>query len=105
VSLTYPKDRLVPLAVRRTAVLLLAAAVSISVGDLALGAAQIARRLARTPVEPLLASALLGALVVTVADLAARRVLAPVELPVGVFTAAVGAPYLLWLLVRAEGVR
>jgi iron complex transport system permease protein len=76
-----------------------------AVGFVALGAPQIARRLTRTPVEPLVASALVGALAVTVADLLARRLLAPVELPVGVFTAAVGAPYLLWLLVRSGGVR
>lgn len=75
------------------------------IGFVALGAPQIARRLARTSVEPLLASALVGALVVTAADVAARRAFAPVELPVGVFTAAIGAPYLLWLLTRAGAVR
>jgi iron complex transport system permease protein len=76
-----------------------------AVNFVALGAPQIARRLTRSPVEPLLASALVGALVVTVADVVARRAFAPIELPVGVFTAAIGAPYLLWLLTRAGGVR
>lgn len=76
-----------------------------AVNFIALGAPQIARRLTRTAVEPLLASALVGALVVTTADIVARRAFAPVELPVGVFTAAIGAPYLLWLLTRAGGVR
>ena len=36
------------------------------------------------------------------ADLSARRLFAPTELPVGVVTAVVGAPYLLWLLARAN---
>jgi len=38
--------------------------------------------------------------VTVIADLAARRVLAPTELPVGIMTALIGAPYLLWLLTR-----
>jgi iron complex transport system permease protein len=45
-------------------------------------------------------TALVGALLVVSADLVARRVFAPTELPVGVATAVVGAPYLLWLLTR-----
>jgi iron complex transport system permease protein len=76
-----------------------------AVNFVALGAPQIARRLTRSPVEPLFASALVGALVVTVADIVARRLFAPAELPVGVFTAAIGAPYLLWLLTRRGGMR
>lgn len=45
------------------------------------------------------ASALTGALIVLAADIVARRALAPVQLPVGVVTALLGAPffgYLLW---------
>ncbi|GAA3188781.1 iron chelate uptake ABC transporter family permease subunit [Streptomyces virens] len=68
----------------------------------ALLAPQIARRLARTPHIPLVCSALTGALIVVVADLLARRLLSPLELPVGVFTALVGAPYLMWLIVRTR---
>lgn len=68
----------------------------------ALLAPQIARRATRTAQIPLLCSALLGAVVVVVADLAARRLLSPTELPVGVLTAAVGAPYLIWLIVRSR---
>ncbi|MGP3775873.1 FecCD family ABC transporter permease [Streptomyces sp. SDT5-1] len=66
----------------------------------ALLAPQIARRLTRTAQIPLLSSALTGALIVVVADLLARRLFSPVELPVGVLTAAVGAPYLMWLIAR-----
>jgi iron complex transport system permease protein len=41
-----------------------------------------------------------GGLFLAVCDLAARRVLAPAELPVGVLTALLGGPFFLWLLVR-----
>jgi iron complex transport system permease protein len=63
---------------------------------------QIARRLVRAAGITLVASALTGAALVLLADLAARRAFAPTELPVGVVTGIVGAPYLLWLLARAN---
>jgi len=44
------------------------------------------------------ASALGGAVFLTLADLLARVVIAPAVLPVGVFTALVGAPFFLFLL-------
>ncbi|MER5865776.1 iron ABC transporter permease [Kitasatospora sp. NPDC002040] len=68
----------------------------------ALMAPQIAVRLVRGARLPLFCSALTGAVVVVAADLLARRLLAPVELPVGVVTALVGAPYLMWLLIRSR---
>ncbi|MET9291997.1 iron chelate uptake ABC transporter family permease subunit [Streptomyces sp. NPDC003077] len=71
----------------------------------ALLAPQIARRLTRTAQIPLLCSALLGAFIVVLGDLLARRLFAPTELPVGVLTAAVGAPYLIRLIVRSHGAR
>jgi len=43
-------------------------------------------------------SALLGALLLVLADTAARTLLAPVELPVGILTALLGAPFFLYLL-------
>jgi iron complex transport system permease protein len=46
------------------------------------------------------ASALFGAAFLVVCDLAARTLLAPVEVPVGVVTAMIGGPFFLWLLVR-----
>ncbi len=61
---------------------------------------QIALRLCGGSRPPLVASATLGALLVVGADLAAQVVVAPRELPVGLLTAMVGAPYLLWLLLR-----
>ncbi|MEU8700800.1 iron chelate uptake ABC transporter family permease subunit [Streptomyces sp. NPDC048680] len=71
----------------------------------ALLAPQIARRMTRTAQIPLLCSALLGAVIVVFADLLARRLFSPTELPVGVLTAAVGAPYLIWLIIRGHGGR
>ena len=68
----------------------------------ALMAPQIAVRLTRTAQLPLLCSALTGAVVTVAADLLARRLLSPTELPVGVVTALVGAPYLMWLLIRSR---
>ncbi|MEU6231872.1 iron chelate uptake ABC transporter family permease subunit [Kitasatospora sp. NPDC047058] len=68
----------------------------------ALTAPQIAVRLARSAQIPLCCSALTGALVVVLADLLARRLLAPTELPVGVVTGLIGAPYLMWLLIRSR---
>ena len=63
---------------------------------------QIALRLCGGSRPPVLVSAVLGALLVVAADLAAQLVVAPRELPVGLLTAMVGAPYLLWLLVRGR---
>ncbi|NHI18857.1 iron chelate uptake ABC transporter family permease subunit [Phycicoccus endophyticus] len=85
------------------AVLLTAAAVSASgpVEFVAFLAPQVAQRLAATARPPLLASAFVGALVVAGADAASRTVL-PGQLPVGIVTAVVGAPYLIWLLTRLK---
>jgi len=51
--------------------------------------------------RPLLVlSALAGGVLLLAADIAARSLLAPRELPVGVLTAVLGGGYLLWLLRR-----
>lgn len=47
------------------------------------------------------ASALAGGLLLVVVDIGARLVLAPTEVPVGLLTAVVGAPFFLWLLRRS----
>lgn len=49
-----------------------------------------------------IACAIGGASALVLADLGARSVLAPAELPVGVLTGLVGAPFFLVLLVRAR---
>lgn len=47
------------------------------------------------------ASALAGGLLLVVVDIGARLILAPTEVPVGLLTAVVGAPFFLWLLRRS----
>jgi iron complex transport system permease protein len=49
------------------------------------------------------ASALLGASLLVAADTVARTAVAPAELPIGILTAAIGAPFFLWLLLRRKG--
>jgi iron complex transport system permease protein len=46
------------------------------------------------------ASALLGAVVLTLADLVSRTIVAPAELPIGIVTAMVGTPFFIWLLIK-----
>lgn len=48
-------------------------------------------------------SALGGAILLVAADIAARLIVAPAELPIGIVTAAIGAPFFLWLLLRRAG--
>jgi iron complex transport system permease protein len=72
------------------------------IGFVAMVSPQIARRLVRGSSAALLPSAALGALLLTASDLVARRLFAPTELPVGIVTAVLGAPYLLFLLARAN---
>ena len=48
------------------------------------------------------ASALAGASLLLLADLAARLLLAPAELPIGIVTALIGAPFFLYLLLRGR---
>jgi iron complex transport system permease protein len=48
------------------------------------------------------ASALLGASLLLLADLFARTVVVPTELPIGVVTSLVGGPFFLWLLLRGR---
>ncbi|MER6952320.1 iron ABC transporter permease [Streptomyces sp. NPDC000618] len=85
------------------AVLLASVAVSAAgpVPFVALVAPQVAMRLARFPTPPLAASGLVGALLLIGSDLVARTAL-PISLPVGVVTAAIGGPFLVHLLVRAN---
>lgn len=48
-------------------------------------------------------SALLGASLLTLADLVARTAVRPAELPIGILTAFLGAPFFIWLLRRRLG--
>ena len=62
-------------------------------------------RLAVGPDHRLLlpASALLGASLLVGADLVARTIAVPAEVPIGIVTALVGGPFFLWLLLRDRG--
>ncbi|WP_127959421.1 FecCD family ABC transporter permease [Serratia microhaemolytica] len=48
-------------------------------------------------------STLFGALLLLLSDLLARTLVAPVEIPVGIITAAIGAPFFLLLLIKQRG--
>jgi iron complex transport system permease protein len=48
------------------------------------------------------ASALLGATILVLADLVARTIAAPAEVPLGVLTALIGAPFFFWQLRRTR---
>jgi ABC-type Fe3+-siderophore transport system permease subunit len=48
----------------------------------------------------MLVSALIGALLCVFADIIARAVAAPVELPVGAITSIIGVPMLVWLVLK-----
>jgi iron complex transport system permease protein len=43
---------------------------------------------------------LLGAALLVLADLVARSIVAPAELPIGILTALIGAPVFLWMLLQ-----
>lgn len=94
---------------RRLEVLLLsvaltgfAVAVAGPVGMVGLIGPEIARSLSSSRSVPIMAATLAGALVMVLADLAGRTLLAPIELPVGIVTSVVGGPWLLWILMRPQ---
>ncbi|MEB3329524.1 MAG: iron ABC transporter permease [Candidatus Sericytochromatia bacterium] len=87
------------------AALLTAAVVSVCgmIGFLGLVVPHLARLLAGPDLRRALpVAALLGAILLTAGDLAARTLWAPVEIPVGVLTALLGAPFFLYLLARRD---
>ncbi|MEO0458288.1 MAG: iron ABC transporter permease [Cyanobacteria bacterium P01_A01_bin.114] len=74
-----------------------------SVGFVGLMAPHIARQLVGPSHQGLLpTAALTGGMVVVVADLLGRLLFAPIELPCGIITAIIGAPYFLYLLIRTR---
>ncbi|MFI9557628.1 FecCD family ABC transporter permease [Nonomuraea endophytica] len=110
-ALRFSDDTVTALGVRMNlsralmilAAVLLAAVATASAGPVAfvaLAAPQIALRLIRSAQPPLLSSAIVGAVLTAGADLLARTAFSPIELPVGVVTAVLGAPYLIYLLTR-----
>ncbi|MBT9175721.1 MAG: Hemin transport system permease protein HmuU [Firmicutes bacterium] len=86
-----------------TAALLTAAAVSVSgmIGFVGLMTPHFARMLVGQHYRRLLpTAAMCGAVFLAFADLLARVVMRPQELPVGIITALCGGPFFLWLLSR-----
>ena len=102
----------VGVAVDRTRMLALAAAViAVSAGVAVVGviafAGLVVPHAARMLIGPrhaglILGSALAGALLLLIADTIARTVVSPIELPLGVVTAAIGAPVFILLLRRTR---
>lgn len=52
----------------------------------------------------LINAALLGAIILIVADMIARVIVAPAELPIGIVMAIIGGPFFLWILLRRRGI-
>lgn len=79
-------------------------AVSGSIGFVGLIAPHLARQLVGQRYQTLLpATALVGGLLVLVADTLGRWILQPSEIPTGIVVAVIGAPYFLYLMFRSKG--
>lgn len=104
-GLSVDRFKLLALAV---ASLLTAAAVAVAglIGFVGLMVPHMVRLLLGPDHRVLLPASLLGgASVLILADLIARIILAPVEIPVGIVTALIGGPFFVWLLVRGDRTR
>ena len=95
-----------------TAIVLLAvgATVGVTVGAVVVVGfvGLLSPHIARTLIGPrhlplVLASMLVGAALVSGSDLVARTIASPIEIPVGLVTAAIGGPFFVWLLQRRRG--
>lgn len=89
-----------------SAVGLTAAAISQvgALGFVGLIAPHLGRRLAGPVHEGnLLVSAMIGGVLVLASDFAGRVALSPIEVPAGIITALIGAPFLMYLLWRNRG--
>lgn len=73
------------------------------IGFVGLMAPHMARRLVGSAFGALLpVSALIGGILVMLADLLGRTMFSPLEVPAGVFTASIGAPYFIYLLFKTR---
>ena len=71
------------------------------IGIIALAAPEAARNLTAVNQVPILFAAVIGGCLMLLADLIGQHAFAPIEVPVGLITAIVGGPYLLWILLRS----
>jgi len=96
---------LMPMRVGLVAAMALATGTAVAqtglIAFVGLAAPHLVRSIVRVTHERhIVLSSLMGAVLLMAADILARWVLAPQELPVGVLTAALGGTYLLWLMHR-----
>ncbi|MGE2832939.1 FecCD family ABC transporter permease [Mycobacterium sp. SMC-4] len=101
-SLGSRQSHRIALVLAAVALAAMATAAAGPIAFVALVAPQIARRLLAERHTGLAPAAAIGALLVVAADLVARLVFAPASMPVGVVTAVLGTPVLLFLLARAN---
>ena len=99
---------LVPLRAALVAVLALATGTAVAqtglIAFVGLAAPHLVRAVVKVPHGRLMGLAsLMGGVLLAGADLLARGLIAPQELPVGVLTAVLGGGYLLWLMHRRTG--
>ncbi|ASK65405.1 enterobactin ABC transporter permease [Brachybacterium avium] len=97
-GLSVPRTRVALILV---AVILCALTVAVTgpLSFVAFLAGPIAQRLAGRPSFPLAAA--VGAVIVLLADIAGQNLFGGTELPAGVITGALGAPFLMWMLTRS----
>jgi iron complex transport system permease protein len=95
---------------KRKLILLTAAGVGITVGLAGMIGfiGLIVPHLARMIVGPnhrqlLPVAVILGALLLLISDMISRTIIAPLDLPVGIVTGILGAPFFLWLLIKQRG--
>ena len=99
---------LAPLRLALVAVLALATGTAVAqtglIAFVGLAAPHLVRSVIKTTHGRLIGlSSLVGGVLLTGADILARGLLAPQELPVGVLTAVLGGGYLLWLMRKRVG--
>ena len=77
-----------------------ATSVAGSIGFLGLVAPHIARKLVGPKhIKLIPTSALVGSVILLIADTIARNIIAPMELPVGIVVAVIGVPYFIYLML------
>ncbi len=96
-------------SLKRKLILLTAAGVGISVsmsgmiGFIGLIVPHLGRMMAGPNHRSLLPlSMIIGALLLLVADMIARTIVAPLDMPVGIITALIGSPFFIWLLIKQK---
>ena len=101
---------LAPLRIALVCVLALATGTAVAqtglVAFVGLAAPHLVRSVLKTQHNwMVLLSALMGGVLLLAADLLARMLMLPQEMPVGVLTAVLGGGYLLWLMYRSQAMR